>query len=109
MTKIIFILLFALIFLSSPVLAQEATTGDYLEAVGTKAARGLLNVVTSPAEIPCTMSSEIETRGAGAGIFTGFGQGTVFMLRRILVGVTEVGTFMIPMERTIPPVCQSAE
>jgi hypothetical protein len=39
------------------------------------------------------------------GGFTGFGKGTVFMLRRILVGVTEVGTFVIPMERTIPRVC----
>ena len=85
-------------------LAGEGTMGDYFADIGTKIGRGLENVLTSPAEIPCTMHQEMGDKG-GEGFFTGFGKGTVFMLRRIWVGVTEVGTFMIPMERTIPPVC----
>ncbi len=85
--------------------AQE-TAGDYFYGIGTKLGRGLENVVTSPGEIPCTMADDIKDQGALAGSFTGFGKGTLFMLRRILVGVTEVGTFFIPMERTLPRVCR---
>ena len=84
--------------------AAEETAGDTLVEIGTKFGRGLENVVTSPAEIPCTMAEDMR-ESAAAGFFTGFGKGTVFMLRRILVGVTEIGTFVIPMERTIPRVC----
>ena len=87
--------------------ASEGTTGDYMGEIGTKFGRGLWNVITSPAEIPCTMNTEMKDRG-GVGFFTGFGKGTLFMLRRILVGVTEVGTFVIPMPADLPPVCQPA-
>ena len=76
--------------------------------IGTKFGRGLENVVTSLAEIPCTVHSDIKDQG-GSGFFTGFGKGTLFMLRRMLVGVTEVGTFFIPMERTIPRVCHETQ
>lgn len=89
-----------------PVQAQEETAGDYMYGMSSKFGRGLLNVLTSPAEIPCTMRDDMKDMAPAAGFFTGFGKGTVFMLRRILVGVTEIGTFIIPMERTIPPVCQ---
>lgn len=92
-------------FFTTSSFAGEGTTGDYFSAIGTKFGRGLLNVISSPLEIPCGIADDMVARPA-AGFFTGFGKGTVFMLRRILVGVTEVGTFMIPMERTIPPVCQ---
>lgn len=89
-----------------PVSFAQETAGDYFYGIGTKLGRGLENVVTSLAEIPCTMTDDIKDQGALAGSFTGFGKGTLFMLRRILVGVTEVGTFFIPMERTLPRVCQ---
>ena len=85
--------------------AEEATVGDYFHGIGTKFGRGLENTVTSLAEIPCAMAVEIKGQGA-AGSFTGFGKGTLFMLRRLLVGVTEIGTFFIPMERTLPWVCR---
>ena len=85
--------------------AGEGTAGDYMGEIGTKFGRGLWNVVTSPAEIPCTISLEMK-EGASKGFLTGFGKGMAFMLRRILVGATEMITFVIPMERTIPPVCQ---
>ena len=101
-----FVLALALLISSLPlaVAAGEGTTGDYLKDIGTKFGRGLVNVVTSPVDIPCTMADEMADHPS-TGFFTGFGKGAVFMLRRILVGVTEVGTFVIPMERTIPPVC----
>ena len=96
---------FFIVFLTAnPLFAEEATAGDYFYGIGTKFGRGLENVVTSLAEIPCTMSSDIKESGAAGG-FTGFGKGTLFMLRRMLVGVTEAGTFFIPMERTLPRVC----
>ena len=104
----IFLIIFAFVLLTSGLTlgfaAGEGTSGDYMKDIGTKFGRGLLNVVTSPADIPCTMADEMADRPS-AGFFTGLGKGTVYMLRRILVGVTEVGTFVIPMERTIPPVC----
>lgn len=87
-------------------LAGEGTTGDYLADIGTKFGRGLWNTVSSVAEIPCRISEDIKDQG-GSGFFTGFGKGILWMLRRILNGVTEVGTFMIPMGPTIPPVCSS--
>lgn len=92
-----------------PVSAGEGTSGDYMAEIGTKFGRGLFNVISSPAEIPCTMTSDIKSEGAAAGTFTGLGKGLAFMVRRILVGVTEVGTFMIPMEATIPTVCTEAK
>lgn len=101
---------FLLLFLSLSVngYAAEATTGDYLTDISIKFGRGLENILTSPAEIPCAMADDMRETSAVTGFFTGLGKGTVFMLRRILVGVTEVGTFVIPMERTIPRVCAKA-
>lgn len=96
-----------LLFSASFVSAEE-TAGDYMYGVGTKFGRGLENVVTSLAEIPCTVHADMKDRG-GSGFFPGVGMGTLYMLRRMLVGVTEVGTFFIPMERTIPRVCQEAK
>ena len=86
--------------------AGEETGGDYLSEIGTKFGRGLANIVTSPLEIPCGIGSEMSQR-PDIGLFTGLGKGTVFMLRRILVGVCEVGTFVIPAEATIPSVCKA--
>lgn len=87
--------------------AAEETAGDYLHGIGIKFGRGLLNVLTSPAEIPCAVDMEREGSKIG-GFFSGLGKGTGLMLRRILSGVTEVGTFMIPMEATLSPVCQES-
>ena len=98
------VVLTGLVLFPAQVYSAEETAGDYMAAMGTKIGRGLENVVTSPAEIPCTMADDMH-ESAAAGFFTGFGKGTLFMLRRILVGVTEIGTFVIPMERTIPRVC----
>ncbi len=106
--SIVFIILMMVSGLSFAETPEVETAGDYAVAMGTKIGRGLENVVTSPAEIPCTMSSDMRRGNPLASFFTGFGKGTVFFLRRALIGVTEVGTFMIPMERTIPRVCSES-
>jgi len=98
----VFLILLAL--LPASVVFAEGTAGDYMYGIGTKFGRGLENVVTSLAEIPCTVHADMKDSG-GSGFFPGLGMGTLYMLRRMLVGVTEVGTFFIPMERTIPRVC----
>lgn len=88
-------------------LADEETAGDYFRGIGSKFGRGLVNVVTSPAEIPCRMADEMSESPA-AGFFTGLGKGLGFMLRRLLVGVDEILTFFIPMEPDLPVVCHEA-
>jgi putative exosortase-associated protein (TIGR04073 family) len=90
------------------VFAEEATVGDYMYGIGTKFGRGLENIGTSFAEIPCTIHADMKNQG-GSGFFPGLGMGTVYMLRRMLIGVSEVGSFFIPMGRTIPRVCHEAE
>lgn len=89
-----------------PSFADEGTIGDYFYGIGTKLGRGILNVATSPAELPCNSYYDAKENSV-AGAFTGFfGKGVVLMLQRILVGVSEIGSFVIPAERTIPPVCE---
>lgn len=109
MRKINNVLLTTLIVLTCVVpsvsASGEGTAGDYLYGMGAQLGRGLVNVVTSPAEIPCTMTQDTKEQGA-SGLATGFGKGTFFMLRRILIGVSEIGTFILPADRTIPHVCQ---
>jgi putative exosortase-associated protein (TIGR04073 family) len=99
------VLVFSLAQGTSQVMASEATTGDLVTDSFTQLGRGLVNVVSSPAEIPCNMANDMEG-GPWYGFLTGLGKGTVFMVRRMFVGVCEVGTFVIPMEATLPPVCQ---
>lgn len=79
---------------------------DYSVEVSQKFGRGALNLLSSPLELPCGIRDEVVERGA-AGVATGLFKGLVLFLRRALVGATEIGTFMIPMEATLPPVCAS--
>lgn len=99
-----FLVLSLFVFSLAPNIHADSS-GDVASGMATKLGRGLYNVVSSPAEIACTMNDDIKSSG-GLGVATGFGKGIAFMLRRILVGVTEVGTFVIPAEKTIPLVCQ---
>ena len=77
---------------------------DYTVEVSQKFGRGIKNIFSSPLELPCVMADEVNDRGA-LGLVTGLFLGPVFFVRRLLVGVTEVGTFVIPMEATLAPVC----
>lgn len=108
MKKGMFVVLLSVMLFQVPVYATEGTAGDYMIDIGAKLGRGLVNAVSSPAEIPCTMKQDMKDSPWG-GFFTGFGKGTGLMLRRLLVGVTEVGTFMIPMPPDLAPVCSSPE
>ena len=102
------ILLIVLTILPASFVSAEETFSDYMYGIGTKFGRGLENVVTSFAEIPCTIHTDMKDRG-GSGFFPGLGMGSVYMLRRMFIGVCEVGSFFIPMERTIPRVCHETK
>ena len=93
-------------FFPSTAFAGEGTTGDYFKDMGTQFGRGLWNVVSSPAEIPCTINADVKESG-GVGAITGTGKGLAFFVRRAFVGICEAITFVIPMEATLPPVCSS--
>ena len=105
--KVLIFLISLIVLPATFVSAEEATVGDYMFGIGTKFGRGLENIGTSFAEIPCTVHKDMTDQG-GSGFFKGLGMGTVFMLRRMFIGVCEVGSFFIPMERTIPRVCHES-
>lgn len=102
-------LLMGTVGISGSAFAGEGTAGDYAADMGTQFGRGLLNVVSSPAEIPCTMRDDIQEKGGGVGTFTGFGKGLAFFVRRAVVGVCEVGTFFMPAPKVLPTVCAKPE
>ncbi len=85
-------------------LTARAESVDYSIEISQKFGRGLRNTLTSPLEIPCTIRNDVKVRG-GEGVVTGLFRGIGFFARRLLVGVTEILTFVIPMPETIPPVC----
>ena len=104
----IFVVILAMLAVTAPAgFAGESTAGDYFSGMGKQLGRGVWNVVSSPAEIPCTMNHDIKESG-GAGAATGFGKGLAFFLRRAVVGVSELLTFVMPSEATLPTVCSSA-
>ena len=84
---------------------EEETFGDYVVGMGTKLGRGVENIVTSPAELPCTVKDEISDSGVTRGFIKGIGKGTWSFFKRVLIGVTEVGTFITPMGRSVSRVC----
>lgn len=100
--KRMLMLVFVLIFGNSSGYAGNGS--DYVVGISEKFGRGILNVLSSPLELPCTIGSDVSERGA-AGFVTGLFRGLAFVARRALVGATEAGTFMIPMEATLSPVC----
>lgn len=104
MRGFILILVLLTMGLSASSFAGEETAGDMAGGMGGKFVRGLGNVLSSPAEIPCAMRDDIKKDGA-IGTATGLGKGLVYFVRRAFIGVCEVGTFMIPMPATLPTVC----
>lgn len=94
-------LLLCLCLLAPPIFAEAE---DYSVGISQKLGRGLWNILSSPAEIPCGIRDEVKERGS-VGSVTGIFTGLTLMLRRILVGATEVMTFVIPMEPDLPAVC----
>ena len=98
------ILAAALSLMAPKSFAGEGTSGDYARDMAIQFGRGLWNIVSSPAEIPCGIRDDMKVN-AGTGFFTGFGKGLAFFVRRAVIGVSEVVTFVMPEGRTIAPVC----
>lgn len=94
----------SLVLMLGPLAGPVQAGVDYSVEVSQKFGRGLVNVLSSPLELPCTIRDDVSERG-GVGVVTGLFRGLALFVRRVLVGVTEVGTFMIPMEATLPAVC----
>lgn len=98
------LLFLALIFISVAPPLQAESSQDYIVGISQKLGRGVMNVLSSPLELPCTMRDNISEMG-GTGVINGLALGIVFFARRLLVGVTETMTFVIPMGATLAPVC----
>lgn len=104
-TFALFLFIFSL-SLTPQASAYEGTTGDYFREIGAKLGRGLVNTLSSPAGIPCGVSKEIkEGDNNVVDFFMGLGKGTGSFGRRLLSGVTEFATFLIPMDGEINPIC----
>lgn len=102
------VVLLALSILVPAAFAAEGTAGDYFSGMGIQLGRGLWNIVSSPAEIPCTMRDDIKADG-GVGAATGFGKGLAFFVRRVVVGASEILTFVMPSDATMPMVCKAPD
>lgn len=85
--------------------AYANTATDYLADAGKQIGRGAVNVVTSLAEIPCT--AVVESGQYGDGVWSGMGQGTIGMFQRLIIGVVEIGTFIMPRDGIIEPLACS--
>jgi len=108
MKKIVHLLMVFVFFFSLGLplsYGAEGDTSDYIYEISTKFGRGVMNVVSSPFEIFCRTAQDMEDQGA-TGFFTGMGKGFMHFGHRLLVGVMEVGTFVIPMPPDLPSVCE---
>jgi putative exosortase-associated protein (TIGR04073 family) len=88
-------------------LAGDGGGWDYAVDISSKFGRGLTNIITSPAEIPCNVANEMDDMGPYKGFFPGLGLGVFKMGRRMFDGVLDIGTFIIPSNtEEMPYVCQ---
>jgi putative exosortase-associated protein (TIGR04073 family) len=100
---IILILLTSLI----PVTLADGGGWDYVVDISSKFGRGITNILTSPAEIPCNVANQMDDMGPYKGFFPGLGLGVFKMGRRMFDGVLDIGTFVIPSKtEEMPYVCQ---
>jgi len=86
-----------------------ASGAAYADTPVRKLGRGFANVLTCPMEIPYQMTQVYKNEGAIAswsyGLFKGIGMTFV----RAVVGVYEVGTFLIPIPKEYGPVLRYPE
>lgn len=104
--RFILSLILTAVLKAPPCLASEETTEDYFKSIGSKFGRGISNILVSPGEIGCGIHDEVQEKKF-VGVFSGFGKGLLFMLRRAFVGINETVTFVIPMDPILPPPCWS--
>ncbi|MDP3920692.1 MAG: hypothetical protein Q8R76_07810 [Candidatus Omnitrophota bacterium] len=82
---------------------SQMSHGYVSDSIG-KLGRGVVNIVTTPAELSCAIYYDFNDNAWTAPI-TGTVKGAVLMVRRALVGVAEVASFPIPSHEWIPKVC----
>lgn len=83
-----------------PVIYQQPREPDSQNPIK-KLGRGIVNVVLGVCEIPINMGEIARKEGPLQSMSYGFLKGTGFFVLREVVGVTEVGTFLIPLPGTI--------
>lgn len=98
-------ILFFVALVGVPTFLFAGTSSHYATEIGSKLGRGIENIVTSPAEIPCMTEIEMHQGDPSLGFFKGLIKGTGLFLRRAVVGVAEVVTFFAPMKLALPRVC----
>ena len=87
--------------------ASPAAAANYLDKSIGKLGRGVINIITLPAEFSCAIYDDIG-KNPWTGGFTGPVKGALLLVRRALVGALEIATFMIPNDPWIDPVCSGA-
>lgn len=73
---------------------------------GDKLARGLVNVISSPLELPRNVQNMTEEQGVLVGWTGGMAQGIGMTALRIIVGAYEIITFPIPFPEDYKPVIE---
>ena len=85
-TKVLIIFSAVLIFFSSNLFAASAG-----ETISSGIGRGIVNMITSPAELPHHFIYDVEDQGA-VGLLTGFGKGIFFTVDRLFAGLGDFVT-----------------
>jgi putative exosortase-associated protein (TIGR04073 family) len=95
------VIILLMFFSLQPLGLSYEQSGDYMMDSFTKLGKGITNILASPFEIPSVWAHEIKEKEA-VGVFYGLPKGVLFFGRRLLFGVTEVATFLIPSHETLP-------
>ncbi|MDD5561256.1 MAG: exosortase system-associated protein, TIGR04073 family [Candidatus Omnitrophica bacterium] len=97
--KLIFVLFLAAVILFSFEVYSRADLDEDVQWEGTpihKLERGLINIVTSPVEIPASMLSVADEKGQIFGFVIGTAEGIFTTVFRALSGIYDTATFLIP-------------
>ncbi len=79
----------------------------YCQDAARKLGRGVANVITSPFEIPKTVTDTYyKELGVAESIFLGIPKGIATMIKRLAVGAFEIVTFPFPVPEGYQPVME---
>jgi len=76
---------------------------SYSDSIIHKFSRGFANATTGWVELPKNIVNESKATNVGYGITIGLFQGVIHTVGRTLIGVVELGTFLIPNNEFIHP------
>lgn len=88
------------LFFCQPVYAGSSPLG--------KLTRGLTNILTAVGEYPVNFEKQVKDKGPVTGSVGMFIYGTYYTVLRVVAGVYEVGTFLIPIPKDYEPVIKPA-